>query len=82
MVKRDSEDSWVWLGEGNELYSVMSAYDIIKCEIRRDEDKLFYKLWRVKALSSTQFCAWTVMLDKLPTIENLEKFSIIVNISR
>jgi len=61
---------------------VRFTYNRIRCEMRGDENKLFYKLWKVKTLSSAQFCAWRVMLDKLPTVENLEKIGIIVTNSK
>jgi len=66
-VKKDLDDNWVWLGDTNGIYSVRNAYSRIRNDMMGDDDELFYKQWTAKALPSTQFYAWRVMLDRVLT---------------
>jgi len=36
-----------------------------------EEWKIFTSFWKIKSLPSTQFCAWMVMLNRLPTQDQL-----------
>jgi len=74
--KKDLDDIWFWLGDRNGSYTVKSTYNKIRNDMRGDNDKLFFKLWTIKALPYAQIFYWRVLLDKLSTAGNLVKVGI------
>jgi len=41
--------------------------------MNEEDEQLFMKFWKTKALRTIQFYAWKALLDKLSTYENLCK---------
>jgi len=68
-------DEWSWPGESSNNYSVKSAYAILLKLMNVQPLYIhsfnFKYFWDLKALSSTHFFAWRVLIGKIATYDNL-----------
>jgi hypothetical protein len=73
----DEEDKWVWIPEEDGLFSVNSTYAILEDLFLLEEDVgdindgVFSSLWRSPAPSKVVAFSWTLLLDRIPTRDNL-----------
>jgi len=72
------EDRWVWKGGGDQLFSVNSAYSLVRRDCEADHSPIFRKLWSCKAVPSALFTAWRVMKNKIATRVNLERRGVLL----
>jgi len=70
-VRVDKEDSWVLKDKETTVFTVKSAYKILRDDSKGVERDLYVGFWRLKAQPSTQLTAWRVMEDKIAFKENL-----------
>jgi len=69
-VNADKEDTWVWKDGETKVFTVKSAYKILKEDIQGD---LYVGFLRIKAQSSPLFTTWRVMEDKIASKTNLAR---------
>ena len=65
----------VWRGKCKTVYTIKDTY----CKVGQDfghQIEVFQKIWQVKALPASLFCAWRVMLNRLSTRDNLIRIGI------
>jgi len=70
-LRAKKEDVWVWKDGEIKVYTVKSAYKMLKEEIQANEKELFVSFWRIKAQPSTHITTWRVLEDKISSKENL-----------
>jgi len=63
------------------MFSVNSAYSLVRRDCEADRSLVFSKLWSCKAVPSTLFTSWTVMKNKIATRVNLERRGVLVESS-
>ncbi|XP_057425672.1 uncharacterized protein LOC130719037 [Lotus japonicus] len=68
---KGKKDSWVWIVEGDDQYSVKSAYDIISGLDTIVGITVFSKLWKACAPSNAVALCWRLLFDRIQTKENL-----------
>lgn len=64
-------DSWVWTKEEGSIFSVKSTYLILQGVIMQPQEKVFQKLWAIKAPSNVLSIAWRVLLNWVQSKDNL-----------
>lgn len=64
-------DTWVWKREPEGLYTVQSAYKLIKGDPADISEPIFKLLWESRAPSNVCVFGWRMLLDRLPTKVNL-----------
>ncbi|XP_057444546.1 uncharacterized protein LOC130736773 [Lotus japonicus] len=80
-MNKDAKDRWVWLQEPHGCYTVRSAYGT-QLSRRETADGQFYKaIWSSPVPSKVAGLAWKVALQRLPTIDNLAKRGVTVNLN-
>ena len=55
------------------VFTVKSAYKILKEDVQGAERELFWGFWRLKAQPSSHFTTWRVLEDKIVSKANLAK---------
>lgn len=68
---RGQKDKWVWIKEGNGIYSVCSAYETLAFDLYLEEDYSFKSLWKALAPSNAIAVGWKVLLNRIQTKDNL-----------
>ncbi|XP_057424586.1 uncharacterized protein LOC130718124 [Lotus japonicus] len=68
---RGKSDSWRWKYEGNEIYSVSSAYEKLMDFDLSDMDTNFTTLWSTLAPSNALVMCWRVFIDRIQSKVNL-----------
>ncbi|XP_030479414.1 uncharacterized protein LOC115696664 [Cannabis sativa] len=64
----NTDDSWQWVGEYNGLFSIKSAYRLIKSTVSRTNEEDVWKLmWNSPIHPRLKFLWWQVYRDILPT---------------
>ena len=63
----DKKDLWVWKDKESVVFTVKSAYKILKEDFQGAERELLRGFWRLKAHSSSHLTAWRVLEDKIVT---------------
>lgn len=67
-------DRWAWVKENSGVFTVSSAYDILRGEFEDLEGKEVYtNLWATKAPSNLIALAWKVLLNRVQTKINLRR---------
>jgi len=69
-------DKWLWRDVDSKDFSVKAAYNILMGEESVVVDELLTKFWTLKTLPSTQFTAWRVLCNVIPTKDNLSRHGI------
>jgi len=64
-------DKWLWRDVVSINFSVKEAYNILLGEESVVGEELFTEFWTLKSLPSTQFTAWRVLCNVIPTKDNL-----------
>jgi len=67
----DMDDGWVWKNGEFSMYTINSAYVLLRGEPEGGINIGFVMLWKTKALPSAQVTAWRVFENKLATKGNL-----------
>lgn len=70
-LKEDGEYRWVWKADASRVYTVKSAYDMIVSARQHIEDPIFKRLWRSFAPLKVEAFVWKLVLNWLPSAENL-----------
>jgi hypothetical protein len=79
----DREDIWVWCEDRAEGFSVKSCYFLLLRNFREQRTldpctmSVFSKIWNFGIPSKISAFAWQLLLDRIPTKENLHKRGII-----
>ena len=79
-MNKDSKDISL-LGEGTlrGFFSVKLAYGLLTNQGSGPGNAAFSMLWKVKALPKVLCTAWKILLDKIPTSQNLVTRGVVVN---
>jgi len=70
-IRADKKDTWVWKDEETTVYTVKSAYKMLKEEVQVDDKDLFVVFWRIKAQPTSHITAWRVLNDIIASKANL-----------
>lgn len=70
-------DSWIWNREPEGLFTVQSAYKLIKRIPAETSELTFKLLWKSRAPSNVCVFGWRLLLDRLPTKVNLSRREIL-----
>ena len=70
-LSKDTEDIFKWKDSSTDNYTVKSTYNKLMGMNEREQNEAFKKFWKTKALSSAQYFAWKVLLNKVATLNNL-----------
>lgn len=60
-------DSWKWKEDGEDIFSVKSAYNKLQGVPIEGNNKVFETLWRTRVTPKAQLLGWRLFLDRLPT---------------
>jgi len=74
-------DKCVWKLDESSYYFINSAYSRLRFVEEGTHNSIYKVLWNLKALSSSMTTAWRVLVDRLPTRENLVKRGFILKSS-
>jgi len=66
-------DLWVWNDEANGNYLVKTAYKAIQIVTHVQGSEVFKKLRSLKVSSDALHFCFKTLMDRIPTMENLEK---------
>lgn len=69
--KLQGNDSWTWSASDDGLYSVSSAYSIIRAPSISSEDEVLQSLWSTPAPPNVAALAWRVLIDRVQSRSNL-----------
>jgi hypothetical protein len=78
------EDRWIWLINPDETFSVKSTYIFLAEELRRTEDidedlrRVLNQIWESTTPSKVIAFSWQLLLDRIPTRNNLEGRGIVM----
>jgi len=77
---QDAQDYLFWKEDSKGMFSVKSAYSLLaQHQTHEVMDNVFGLLWQSKATPKTLVTAWRILLDRLPTNDNLIRRGIQVN---
>jgi hypothetical protein len=71
------EDKWVWIPEEDGLFSIKSAYSVLENIFLLEDDVgdfnegVFSSLWKNPAPYKVVEFSWSLLLDRIPTGDNL-----------
>jgi len=68
----------IWRDDEKMSFSVKSAYNSLKKEVRGDDRALFERFWKVKSLTFAQVIAWRVLQNSIATKDNLLRRGVIL----
>ncbi|GAU47483.1 hypothetical protein TSUD_265550 [Trifolium subterraneum] len=78
-VPVDNRDSWLWFGDGINGFTVKSTYLTLENLVTNTrnlepvEEFVFKRLWKCATPSKVRAFAWQLLLDRIPTKDNLVK---------
>jgi len=64
-------DKWIWRYVDSMEFSVKAAYLVLLGEENVEGEEVFASFWNLKTLPSTQFMAWRVLCNVIPTKDNI-----------
>jgi len=70
-IESEIGDKWVWKDSETTLFSVKSAYGLLKGEGEEENSRFYKSFWRIRALSSAHVIAWRVIENKVASKVNL-----------
>ena len=79
VLVKDAKDFITWSGDSKGLFSVKSAYGLLTNQVSEPSNVVFSLLWRTKAVPKVLTTAWRILLDRIPTYQNLVVRGIVVN---
>ena len=79
VLNKDSKDFITWRGDPKGVFSVRSAYDVLTNQGSGPDKDVFSTLWKAKAFPKVLCTAWRILLDRIPTYQNLVRRGIVVN---
>ena len=79
VMHKDAKDFISWNGDPKGLFSVKSAYGLLANQGTRPSNDVFRTLWKTKAFPKALVTAWRILLDRIPTCQNLMVRGITVN---
>ncbi|XP_068477341.1 uncharacterized protein [Phaseolus vulgaris] len=74
VLVKDAKDFITWSGDSKGLFSVKSAYGLLTNQVSEPSNAAFSLLWRTKAVPKVLTTAWRILLDRIPTYQNLVVF--------
>ena len=81
IANKESEDSIVWSGDTEGIFSVKSAYLTLCNSPNGVLHNVYSLLWQAKAKRKEVCTAWRALLGRLPTYDNLIRRGLVVNSS-
>jgi len=69
----EDQDKLLWEGNDQKVYTVKSGYSVLNREDLMHTPEVFRLLWSLKIVPLAIICAWTLLLDRLPTRVNLAR---------
>ncbi len=79
IVCPEVKDSLTWNGDDDGKFTVKSAYLILNSQSNNARHNVFSLLWRAVATPKALMTAWRILLDRLPTLDNLIGRGVSVN---
>ncbi|XP_057445048.1 uncharacterized protein LOC130737314 [Lotus japonicus] len=76
-LTRGRKDTWAWIKEGDDYYSVRSAYDLLAGVDAALEIPAFKCLWKAYAPSNAVALGWRILHNRIQTKVNLARRNII-----
>ncbi|KAL5142204.1 putative ribonuclease H protein [Glycine soja] len=74
IIQQQGSDRWEWTGDRTGQYSAHNAYKMLMEEsVGESWEDCFDKLWSVKVPTKITVFAWRLILDRLPTKNNLQR---------
>lgn len=80
-LREGCPDLWSWEVAADGIYSVSSAYSFLQERDQPVLDPCFAALWKSFCSSSVKGFAWRLLLDRIPSKENLLKRHILVSMA-
>ena len=81
-LRKDRNDVLMWNGEQDGEFSVKSAYSILSSVANNEVQAIFPALWQAIAAPKALCTAWRVLIERLPTYDNLLRRGLAVSSSR
>ena len=79
-IQNDIDDQWVWEADLSGRYSVKSAYSVLRQDVLEEAPaEEFKELWKLKVPSKVAMFAWRLLIDRLPTKDNLRRKQVELN---
>jgi len=69
--ERDSEDTWLWKEEEQRVFGARCVYNTLQDTLNEENTYLFNVFWSLKVLPTAKHFARRVLLNKVPTKDNL-----------
>ena len=79
VMHEEAKDFISWNGDPKGFFSVRSAYDLLANQGIRPSYDVFRLLWKTKAFPKALVITWRILLDRIPTRQNLVVRGIMVN---
>ena len=77
--RKDRNDVLVWNGEQDGEFSVKSTYSVL-CSLANNEvQDIFSSLWQAIAVPKALYTAWRILIERLPTYDNLIRRGLVVS---
>src|ERR1044072_7338595 len=76
-LKQGVNDEWLWKLCRDGIYTVSSGYELLLGAAGAGSSEVFGALWECNVPSNIAVFGWRLLLDRLPTKDNLRKRSII-----
>ena len=68
IIQQHGEDGWAWTGHPSGIYSVQSAYHLLReGGSAVTKEQVYVELWKLKIPSKIAIFAWRLFQDRLPT---------------
>jgi len=66
-------DKWLWMADPQLTFSVKSTYKLLNANNDIGSNRVFTELWKSKTPNKARVLAWRILLNRLPTKDNLQK---------
>jgi len=76
----DFDDFWVWKDGEPLVFSVKSAYGVLRGYSEGELSNLYKFFWSIKALPTAQVLAWRVLENKIATKVNLARRGVMTDV--
>lgn len=71
-IRKTSLDSWIWATDPSSTFTVKLAYsDLHNLRFPREVDETSDNVWKLQIPRKVTRCIWRMVLNRLPTCDNL-----------